>query len=306
MPGKLLGATFRSPNVEELAAWYGKVLGFSIEKQDDNSFLCQFPGEGARLKLVKDFAPKAAKSDQDDSGKRKNVYWKIGLTLADVDLARTKITNNGTKVSSPSQFLDIGYLCHLTDLDGRSIELLQQTFAENFVKPTEQPNKPLGQDPLVGQITLRCSNIDQSLQFYRDILGMKVNGRQDAGPSNFFNHFILHFKLLSIQDVKPYNFTLYFLAFTEDSPPCDDLHSIEIREWLWKRSYTTLELQHCIAACPLERMDENPLGVQSVEIKVLDPNVVGKLTSAGFAVKEIKLEYCIVSDPDGAVIVLYH
>lgn len=105
--------------------------------------------------------------------------------------------------------------------------------------------------------------------------------------------------------MKPYNFTLYFLAFTEDSPPCDDLHSIEIREWLWKRSYTTLELQHCIA-CPLQKMDRNPLGVQSVEIKVPDSNVADKLTSAGFAVKEQNQEYCIANDPDGAVLVLYY
>ena len=172
MPGKLLGVTFRSENVKELAAWYGKVLGFSIEEQDEQ-FLCQLPGQGARLKLIKDFNMK--ENDQDKSSKKKNVYWKIGLTLPDVDLARTRISINGTKVSTPSQFLDIGYLCHLTDPDGRSIELLQQTFADNFIKPAEQSSKPLGQDSLVGQITLRCSDIDQSLQFYRDILGMKVS-----------------------------------------------------------------------------------------------------------------------------------
>ena len=56
MPGKLLGVTFRSENVKELAAWYGKVLGFSIEEQDEQ-FLCQLPGQGARLKLIKDFNP---------------------------------------------------------------------------------------------------------------------------------------------------------------------------------------------------------------------------------------------------------
>ena len=53
-------------------------------------------------------------------------------------------------------------------------------------------------------------------------------------------------------------------------------------------------------------MDRNPLGVQSVEIKVPDSNVADKLTSAGFAVKEQNQEYCIANDPDGAVLVLYY
>ena len=81
----------------------------------------------------------------------------------------------------------------------------------------------LGQTCLIGQITLRCSNIEKSLEFYQEILGMK---------------------LLSIQQVEAYGFTLYFLAFTDETPPNEDLNSIEIREWLWQRPYTTLELQH--------------------------------------------------------------
>ena len=51
-------------------------------------------------------------------------------------------------------------------------------------------------------------------------------------------------KLLSIQQVEAYGFTLYFLAFTDETPPNEDLNSIEIREWLWQRPYTTIELQH--------------------------------------------------------------
>ena len=52
-------------------------------------------------------------------------------------------------------------------------------------------------------------------------------------------------KLLSIQPVKRYNFTLYFLAFTEEDPPIlEDLEAVENREWLWQRPYSTLELQH--------------------------------------------------------------
>ena len=50
-------------------------------------------------------------------------------------------------------------------------------------------------------------------------------------------------KLLSIQQVEAYGFTLYFLAFTDETPPNEDLNSIEIREWLWQRPYTTIEHQ---------------------------------------------------------------
>ena len=50
-------------------------------------------------------------------------------------------------------------------------------------------------------------------------------------------------KLLSIQDIAPYGFCLYFLGFTDDIPPSDDLHDVSNREWLWQRPYTTLEIQ---------------------------------------------------------------
>ena len=51
-------------------------------------------------------------------------------------------------------------------------------------------------------------------------------------------------KLLSIQEVIPYHFTLYFLAYTEDNPPeKEDLKHVNNREWCWQQKYTMLELQ---------------------------------------------------------------
>ena len=76
---------------------------------------------------------------------------------------------------------------------------------------------------MIGQITTRITEPTQSLDFYQKVLGMK---------------------LLSIQPVKRYNYTLYFLAYTEETPPNADLEAAENREWLWQRPYTTLELQH--------------------------------------------------------------
>lgn len=155
-----------------------------------------------------------------------DVYWKIGLSLADVDTARSKLMSHGVNVTAPRQFLDIGYLCHLNDPLGYPIELLQHDFQYNFnsehVQASLQPNLALGQRAHIGQITLRVSNIEKSLRFYESALGMKLLSRQ------------------SIPDM----FNLYFLACTNEKPPADDINAVEIREWLWKRPYTTLELQH--------------------------------------------------------------
>ena len=153
-----------------------------------------------------------------------DVYWKIGLSLTDADTARLKLIRRGVEVTSPRQFRDIGYMCHLSDPFGFSLELLQHDFQSNFsserVQASLEPNLALGQRALIGQITLRVSDINRSLQFYQSTLGMK---------------------LLFIQSI-PNMFNLYFLACTDEKPPSDDVNAVEIREWLWKRPYTTLEL----------------------------------------------------------------
>lgn len=155
-----------------------------------------------------------------------DIYWKIGLSLADVDTARSQLMSQGVDVTQPRQFRDIGYLCHLNDPFGYSIELLQHDFQYNFssehIKSSLKPTLPLGQQTHVGQITLRVSDIQKSLRFYESSLGMKLLSRQNI----------------------PNMFDLYFLACTDEQPPSDDVNAVEIREWLWKRPYTTLELQH--------------------------------------------------------------
>ena len=80
--------------------------------------------------------------------------------MADVDIARQKIIKQGTPVSPPNQFQEIGYLCHLQDPNGFTIELLQQTFQKNFVKPEEEPSLALGQHAVIGQITTRSTDIE--------------------------------------------------------------------------------------------------------------------------------------------------
>ncbi|CAF1153462.1 unnamed protein product [Adineta ricciae] len=151
-----------------------------------------------------------------------NVYWKMGITLHDVDHAREILQSKGIKTSDPSQFEDIGYVCHLTDPNGFIIELLQHHFQETFLKKhLPEENFPLGYPCCIGQITLQVNDIDKTQRFYGDVLGMK---------------------LLSIQEVPRYGFTLYFYAWTDEDPPKSDV--ISTREWLWKRPYTTIELRY--------------------------------------------------------------
>ena len=66
---------------------------------------------------------------------------------------------------SGSQFLDIGFLTHISDPDDYAIELLQFTFEGKPMNYEKQPAQPLLQQPVFGLITLRVSNIEQSLKY---------------------------------------------------------------------------------------------------------------------------------------------
>jgi lactoylglutathione lyase len=129
----------------------------------------------------------------------------------------------GVQVSRAAQFLDIGYLCHLHDADGHGIELLQHDFAENFRARETDNRDVLGSRPTLAHVTLRVRDPQRSLRFYCDALGMN---------------------LISRQIVKSYKFTLYFLSAAIERAPSVDIDSAADREWLWRRPYTVLELQH--------------------------------------------------------------
>ncbi|MFK7803835.1 MAG: VOC family protein [Anaerolineae bacterium] len=191
---------------------YSFVLGFQTpENELTNTYLELVYQEGKRAKV------------ETTDPNQKDGYWKIGITLEDVDLGRDSLLAAGIGVSEPRQFRDIGYLCHLADPDGHSIELLQHRFAENHTRLEPQPQYKLMSRPTFGQITLRINDPEKSLRFYQEGFGMR---------------------LLSRQIVEPYKFTLYFLAYTNDKLPFDDIDHVGNREWLWQRPYTTLELQH--------------------------------------------------------------
>lgn len=216
---------------ESLTTFYTKKVGFELYKE--------FPlAEGGKKRwfrfadrplsvMVEVNVGKPKKTEDESLG---DAYWKIGLALHDVDLARQKFETSGVSVEPAGQFKDVGYLCHLRDPSNCSIELLQHTF-ENKEKTKAAPNtesRPLGQDVGVGQITLRVADIDVARRFYSETLGMKFVNLQNVylGETREFN--------------------LYFYGYTEDEPPIKDLAAVGNREWLYQRPYTTIELQHWV------------------------------------------------------------
>ena len=204
----------RSP--QNLARFYVEHFGMTL-LEEGPPVVVGYDGDGALIEL------RQARDGGDYVHRREDRYWKIGITLPNVDIARTQLVDAGMAVSQPNQFGDIGYMCHLEDPEGFSIELLQHRFQANRNDDDGDPAAPLGGGGRIGQITLRVKELEAALGFYRDGLGMT---------------------LLSIQPVTEYGFTLYFLAFTEERPPVGDLEAVGNREWLWQRPYTTLELQH--------------------------------------------------------------
>lgn len=148
-------------------------------------------------------------------------YWKIGLTVRNLDKAVRALRLEGWPVSEPRQFRDIGYLCHLQDPQGFTIELLQQGF-QGHEKPAGAGHAIGGQATLA-HITLRVNDIASARTVCEQALGLQ---------------------LLSVQPVPEHGFCLYFYTADDETPPHADLQSVDNREWLWARPYALLELQH--------------------------------------------------------------
>ena len=217
--------------------FYTEMLGMEVcsnSDSDDGSVWVLGFGQGANLRLrhrsgwrFRDavYAP----TDND-------LYWKIGLALADVDLARERLIANGIEVSKPYQFHDIGYLCHLEDPDGYCIELLQHQFLDNFVRRPTLEAHPLGSEALIGQVSVNVGDIEMALAHFQDQIGLR---------------------LLSRQVVPGHGFTLYFLADTDELMPNPDVDAVANRQWLWQRPYTVLELRSWDAKRPKPEMANN-------------------------------------------------
>ncbi len=57
-----------------------------------------------------------------------DLYWKIALSVPDIDLACEQLNKRGVSCSKPDQFRDIGYLAHFQDPESFTVELIDHWF----------------------------------------------------------------------------------------------------------------------------------------------------------------------------------
>ncbi|WP_424977280.1 VOC family protein [Leisingera sp. S232] len=212
---RLSGARLKVEDPAGLAGFYAKVFGMEI-REEGGAWRAGYAGEDADLILLP--GGRAVQHSREER------FWKIGICLPDLDIACDQLRRAGVEVSAPHQFRDIGYMAHLHDPEGFAIELLQHDFLGNRPEGAGDPARRLGGGAHVGQVTLRTGRIAAELEQHADM------------------------KLLSVQDVAEFGFDLYFLAYTDETPPEADLKAVANREWLWRRPYTTLEFQHIAGA----------------------------------------------------------
>lgn len=204
----------RVNSLEGLTGFYRDVLGMQVFHADAGRLEFGFDPAGGHVVFHRaDVAPFVARAN--------DFYWKIGITLRDLDAAVSYLRENGAQVSDPRQFRDIGYMSKVSDPCGFIIELLQQGFVGN-----QQPLPPghrVGAQATLAHITLRVTDIDAAKRYFGETLGMR---------------------LMSVQPVEEREFCLYFYCWSDEALPDPDLESPANREWLWARPYTLVELQH--------------------------------------------------------------
>ena len=218
---------FAVDQCEALEAFYCDSLGMDLRHRGE-CYEFAFPGADTALTFSTNAASRYQYSSRDS-------YWKIGITVPALDAAVDYLRERGIAVSEPKQFRDIGYLAHLKDPCGFTIELLQHGFigAARSVRSTH----PLAINATLAHLSLRVRDLETARRFFVDNLGMR---------------------LISVQAVGEHNFCLYFFTWSNETTPVEDLTAIENREWLWRRPYTMIELQHLQGAdTPLVRQPEN-------------------------------------------------
>jgi catechol-2,3-dioxygenase len=236
--GAITAVNLRVPTLEQLEPFYRNLLGMQYRKCAGDSLSFAFDESRCRINFKQSNVTEFVE-------RRNGFYWKIGITVKNLDVAVAWLRQQGVGVSPPRQFLDIGYLCHLQDPCGFTIELLQQGF-----EGREQPvagGHPLGAQATLAHITLRVTDIHRAQQYLVSQLGMR---------------------LMSVQMVGDYNFCLYFYTWSDEALPHADVESVANREWLWARPYPFIELQHLLSpGAVIHRNTRAEAGFEGVHCK---------------------------------------
>ncbi|CUH53576.1 VOC family protein [Shimia marina] len=201
--------TLRVSNPDAQRCFYRDVFGMS---ESDNGTL-SYSAQDVSLSFEQAQHPYAPQDS--------DLFWKIAIAVPNIDLAVSQLRAAGVECTTPKQFRDVGYLAKAMDPEGFPVELIDHHFKGN--RPTRPYDESLlGGGPHINLVTLRTSDITA---IQPDILSWGL-------------------PLLSIQDVTPFGFTLYFYGSTQASPPNADPTAVENRPWLYQRPETLLEIQH--------------------------------------------------------------
>ncbi|WP_120497404.1 VOC family protein [Kiloniella sp. EL199] len=216
---RITGTYFRVPDFTGLAAFYADLLGMKIIEEKPDCIAFSF--DKSQNSLV------FQKADVTDYCAGPNdFYWKVGITLQNLDEAVNYLQKNGQSINDPYQFRDIGYMTKITDPKGFSIELLQQGFEGNervLDHNSLASGHVIADQATLAHITLRVSDLVTARHYFEGELGMR---------------------LMSIQSVNDRGFCLYFYSWNGEALPDPDLTAVANREWLWQRPYSLIELQH--------------------------------------------------------------
>lgn len=209
--------------------FYMNILGMKLIKEYEENEIYFYhlkfneDTKEAILELIYD--KKNDKTIYPKENERLTGYWKIAISIKDVDIAREKLIKKGVEVTPAFQVPNVAYLCHFNDPDGYTLELIQHNFENNHIQEPEDKNYALGNKAIFSLITYRVKDIQKSLEFYEKELKMK---------------------LLSKMNVHQRGFELYFLGYSDENTPKEDIQAIENREWLWQRDFTMIELQYIL------------------------------------------------------------
>jgi catechol 2,3-dioxygenase-like lactoylglutathione lyase family enzyme len=199
-----------------LADFYCRTLGM-IRSERDGHVAVGYGADGAVLLL------KQSNSSDPYRHERSDRYWKIGVTMPDLDCAHAVLAAQGVSASAPHQFRDVGYLSHLEDPEGHIIELLQHTFEGVPKTVTGDPERPLGGGAKIGLVTLRSTDIEADLAQCEEEFGLRYLVREQLPELGF---------------------DLYFLGIRNESAPDPNPDALINRPWIYQRPYTVLEFQH--------------------------------------------------------------
>ena len=199
----------------------GMTLVFKTQTSGVEHYFLSFENTGSAM-LVLMYDPAGKPPDVSPQPSRTEGYWKFSIAVPSLEQARQQLLASGIAVGHCFEVKGVAYLCHLQDPDGYCIELIQHTFYNPDEDPASATVDLSGASVALNLSTLRVKDIDASLAFYQS-LGMS---------------------LISRQAVPDRNMTLYFLSGLNEPVPSQNVDAIGIREWLWQRPYTLLELQH--------------------------------------------------------------